>query len=75
MHLSIVCPTYPTWGIDGANMGGLSLSPGPIGGGQWGICHHCALNRTSEGQGLLSVCACITKTPMVGLGGDGGRTL
>ena len=26
MHLSIVCPTHPTWGIGGANMGGGGLS-------------------------------------------------
>ena len=48
----MVCPTYPTWGLGGANMGGLSLRPGPQGGARWGICQHCEL---IEGQGLLGV--------------------
>ena len=48
MHLSIVCPTYPTWGIGGGKHGSLSLKPGPIGRAKWGICQHCALTRIIE---------------------------
>ena len=43
MHLSIA--TYPTWGMDGANMGDMSLKPGPMGRARWGICQDCALTR------------------------------
>ena len=45
MHLSIVCLTYPTWGMDGANMVDLSLKPGPMGRARWGIGQNCALTR------------------------------
>ena len=55
MHLSVVCPTDPTWGIDGANMGGMSSRPCPMGGGRWGICLHCTLNRILNSQSLHAV--------------------
>ena len=77
-HTSLVNQTAPTSpALDVEDGSGLVHETrdihgaGPNRGGQWGICH-CALNSTNEGQGLLSVCACITKTPMVDLGGDGG---
>ena len=53
MHLSMVCPTYPTCGMDGANMGDMSLKPGPMGRARWGICPNCALTRKVENRCLF----------------------
>ena len=58
MHLSIVCPTYPTWGIYGANMGSLSLWPCPIYGAGWGNCQQCTLNRILVGQSSYAFATC-----------------
>ena len=32
MHLTIICPTYPTWGKDGRVVGGMTPEYGPRGG-------------------------------------------
>ena len=49
MRLSIVSPTPPTWGSNGAMLGGLSRISCPRGRETWGICASCgAVQRGSK---------------------------